>query len=260
MQENGNGRLAGSLLLRVRVMELVVAVLVLVVAGLVINLFHPILHSQRFQTLQAQRVEIRERDGTLKAVLASADGFGERAQQTGSPHISGLMFYNEEGQETGGLTYRGKAIPGGQNADVSLTMDQYRQDQNVVLNHSERVDQDGVNLSDGLAIVSRPDWHKAKEEYALYKEIGSLPENEQAERRLELLEQGRISTRRLFYGVRRGTKGGTPYDEAGLFIRNRFGRDAMKLYVDYNNKPHLQVYDLLGTKVVYDLDFTKATH
>ncbi|MGC2656367.1 MAG: hypothetical protein WA324_00210 [Bryobacteraceae bacterium] len=245
---------------QIRILQFYVGFLSVLVIVLAISVLRSQPRNGRFATVQAERVEIREHDGTIKAVLSSADGFGERAQQTGSPHISGLMFYNEEGQETGGLTYRGKTIPGGQNSDVSLTMDQYRQDQNVVLNHSERADKDGLNISDGLAIVSRPDWHKAKEEYAFYKEINALPESEQPPRRLELLEQGRISTRRLFYGVRRGTKDGAPYDEAGIFIRNRFGRDAIKLYVDYDNKPHLQVFDTLGIKVVYDLDFKRVTH
>ena len=46
----------------------------------------------------------------------------------------------------------------------------------------------------------------------------------------------------------------TPYDDAGLFIKNRWGRDAIKLYVDYNNVPHLELYDKFGKARLYDLE------
>jgi hypothetical protein len=58
-------------------------------------------------------------------------------------------------------------------------------------------------------------------------------------------------------GDRRGVKGNVAYDDAGLFIKNRWGRDAIKLYVDYDNKPHLEVYDPLGKSVVYELKLQK---
>jgi hypothetical protein len=67
------------------------------------------------------------------------------------------------------------------------------------------------------------------------------------------LQEGKISTRRLFVGDRRGIKDNVAYDDAGLFIKNRWGRDAIKLYVDYDNKPHLEVYEALGKHVIYEL-------
>ena len=166
------------------------------------------------------------------------------------------MFYNEEGAEEGGLVYQGRSVPGGQDADVSLTMDQYRQDQNVYLNHTEHADAKGVSISDGLQINSRPDWTKVKQEYALYRQLESLPEAEQQEARLQALRRGEIGTRRLFYGVKRGTSNGQSFDDAGLFIRNRLGRDAIKLYVDVDNKPHFEVFDERGNSKVYELRLT----
>ena len=47
------------------------------------------------------------------------------------------------------------------------------------------------------------------------------------------------------------------YDDVGVFIKNRWGRDAIKLYVDYQNKPHLEVYDELGKSIVYELKIQK---
>ena len=85
------------------------------------------------------------------------------------------MFYNEEGAEEGGLVYQGKSIPGGQDADVSLTIDQYRQDQNLYLNHTEHKDATGESISDGLQINSRPDLTKAKQESPSIDRSSSRP-------------------------------------------------------------------------------------
>jgi hypothetical protein len=57
----------------------------------------------------------------------------------------------------------------------------------------------------------------------------------------------------VFLGVRRGLKDSIPYDDSGVFIKNKWGRNAIKLYVDNENKPHFEVYDALGKSVVYKL-------
>lgn len=243
-----------KLLRQIHLLQVCVLLLFLSTAFLCINCFHPLLPKQRFKLVEAERINIREPDGTLKAALSNARGFneGQRAEQ-GRVRFSGLMFYNEEGQETGGLVYFGKAIPGGQDADVTLTFDQFRQDQNVYLHHEEFKDAHGLRIEDGLTINARPDWTKVKQEYATYAELEKLPLAQREELQLQALQAGKISSRRLFYGVQRGVKDGSPYDDAGLFIRNKWGRNAIKLYVDDNNKPHFEVYDPLGKAMVYEL-------
>ena len=59
--------------------------------------------------ITVKKINIVEPNGTLRAVLSSSAGFnfGQRAEN-GPVRIAGLMFYNEEGQETGGLVYRGQ--------------------------------------------------------------------------------------------------------------------------------------------------------
>ena len=174
-----------SLLRQIRVLQILVAFLLVITAVLCVNLRFPFLPA-RFNTIDAGQLRIRESDGTLKAALSNSAGFSRigdsRSQQ--QVRFSGLMFYNQEGEEEGGLVYSGKAMPGGQDA-------------------------------------------------------------------------GKIGTRRLFLGNRRGVENGQPYDEAGLFIKNRWGRDAIKLYVDYDNKPHLDVFDPLGKVKTYELKLEK---
>ena len=243
-----------KLLRQIRVLQSCVLVLFVSTAFLCINSVYPLLPKQRFKLIDAERINIRERSGTLKAALSNSAGFneGKRAEQGGA-RLSGLMFYNEEGEETGGLVYFGKAIPGGQDSDVTLTMDQYRQDQNVYLHHEEFKDAHGLRIEDGLSINARPDWTKTKEEYATYAEMEKLRPEQRDELQLKSLQAGKISTRRLFFGVQRGIKGSETYDDAGMFIKNKWGRNTIRLYVDNDNRPHFQIYDPLGKTIIYEL-------
>ena len=206
--------------------------------------------------ITVKKIRIVEPNGTLRAVLSSSPGFnaGQRAQQGTPIRFAGLMFYNEEGQETGGLTYQGRATPDGQDADCTLSFDQYRQDQNVYLHHEEVKDAKSLRIEDGLSINQRPDWTMVKDEYALYNQIQKLPPAEADELRLKSAQAGKVSAGRLFFGVVRGTNEGKPYNNAGIFIKNKWGRNAIRIFVDDDNKPHFQVFDPLGKTVVYELN------
>ena len=242
------------LIRQVRMLQAAVLILLAVTALLCVNLVHPLLPRQSFRVIEAGRINIREANGVLKAALSNSAGFNEAYREThGGVRFSGLMFYNEEGQETGGLVYLGKEAPGGQDSDVTLTFDQFRQDQNVYLHHEEHKDAQGLKIEDGLSINSRPDWTRVKEEYGLYEQLDKLPPDQREALQLKGLQEGKLSTRRLFFGVQRGTKDGRPYDDAGVFIKNKWGRNAIKLYVDEQNRPHFEVYDELGKSLVYEL-------
>jgi len=243
-----------KLLRQIRQLQVCVLVLLVSTVLLVLNAIHPLLTRQRFKILEAERINIRERTGILKAALSNSAGFNEfQRAERGGVTFSGLMFYNEEGQEEGGLVYSGKAAPNGQDADVTLTMDQYRQDQNVYLHHEEHKDAKNFLIEDGLSINARPDLTGVKEEYSIYGEMDKLSPEQRDELRLKSLQAGKISSNRVFFGVRRGVANGVAYDDSGVFIKNRWGRNAIRLYVDNDNKPHFEVYDPLGKSIIYKL-------
>lgn len=152
-----------KLLRRIQLLQVCIVVLFASNVFLAVNCFYPLLPQQKFKVINAERINIRERNGTVKAALSNSAGFNEfERANPGGVTFSGLMFYNEEGDEEGGLVYSGKAIPGGQDADVTLTMDQYRQDQNVYLHHEEHKDAQSLRIEDGLSINARPDWTHIK--------------------------------------------------------------------------------------------------
>ena len=210
------------LLRQIRLLRSLVIVLLAVTTALVMNVVHPFLPAQAFKILNAERLNIREPDGTVKLILSNANRFKGR---NGLKEVTfaGLIFLNHEGEECGGLTYDGDKIAGGQKAESDLTLDQFHQDQNVVLEHHELKDSQTTRIIDGVAINARPDWTRVKEEYKIYDELekmkGSDAERDAA--RLDYARHGKVTLRMsnpsnfphaIAVGSRKGktvTKGGT---------------------------------------------------
>ena len=123
----------------------------------------------KVRILEAQRVNIVEKDGTKKMGLFSSGqyqyGLSERQ---GQGTISGMLFFNEEGYETGGLVFDGKKIKGGQRGGIGLMFDGYRQDQTIKIEHDEYKDEQERYYEDGILIMARPDRADVKEEYDFY--------------------------------------------------------------------------------------------
>jgi hypothetical protein len=53
-------------------------------------------------------------------------------------------------------------------------------------------------------------------------------------------------------------KDNQPYNDSGVFIKNKWGRTAIKLYVDNNNEPHFEIYDPLRKSILYEARFPKS--
>lgn len=112
----------------------------------------------RFETIDVERINVVEKNGQIRLVISNKDRSPapmERGQEFGYQpgNRAGMIFYNEEGTENGGLTYQGHRDSTGKYFAVgSLTFDQYEQDQTVALQY---IDQDGRRRS-GLAITDYP--------------------------------------------------------------------------------------------------------
>ena len=221
---------------------------------------------QKFKEINVERINVVEKDGTLKMAIFNSNritrGTGD-AKRQGEGTISGILFYNEEGYECGGLVFDGKKIKGGQRTGVSLTMDGYRQDQTIALQHNEHKDDKGSFYEDGLRIMSRPDRADVSAEYDFYrikypKMFGIKKPSSYTKAQIDsmfyaLARQNKVATRRVFLGSVRGTKNGKWYDRSGLFIKNKYGKSMIKIYIDTNDQPKFEVMDTLGKTVTYRL-------
>lgn len=102
-----------------------------------------------FRTIDAERINIREPDGTLRLTISNRDSFpGAFVKNKEIKHprdMAGFLFMNDEGTEQGGLIYNGRLeSPGHPASGLSLTFDRYQQDQQMQL---LGVDEDGKHFA-----------------------------------------------------------------------------------------------------------------
>ena len=87
------------LLRQIRLLRFLIIVLFAVTTALVVNVVHPFLPTQAFKILNAERLNIREPDGTVKLILSNANRFKGRNGLKEVP-FAGLIFLNHEGEES----------------------------------------------------------------------------------------------------------------------------------------------------------------
>src|ERR1700689_5030789 len=95
-----------------------------------------------FKEIDVQRINVREPDGTLRMTIsnsATAPGLIFKGQEHAFPNrqAAGILFFNDEGTENGGLLFGG--LKKGQYASSGghLSFDQYEQDQVISLDQTE---------------------------------------------------------------------------------------------------------------------------
>jgi hypothetical protein len=96
----------------------------------------------RFDEIQVQRIDVVESDGTLRMVISNKKRLppvivkGKEHPEFGEPRPqAGMLFYNDEGSENGGLIFGGKKNERGEVVDSggSLSFDRYGAGQVVQL-------------------------------------------------------------------------------------------------------------------------------
>lgn len=104
--------------------------------------------------IAAERIDVIEPDGRVRLVLSGAARApspiidGRELERSGG-NTSGIIFYNDEGDECGGLVFKGEAA----GAEAMLAFDQFKGDQVIALNYWEA---DGKRNA-GLTLWDHPD-------------------------------------------------------------------------------------------------------
>ena len=87
-----------------------------------------------------QRLNVVDANGTLRFVLSNKDrmhpGVMDGVTINRPRPVAGMLFFNDEGDEVGGLTYTG-TDDNGRRANAGLMFDQLKQDQTVGISYNE---------------------------------------------------------------------------------------------------------------------------
>lgn len=202
------------------------------------------LKTDRTKTLELEKLNIVDKNGTVRLSLfnnenippAIMDGKDILPGHRQNDPIAGLLFYNKEGDECGGLIYGNEVDENGKmTAGASLTFDQYKQDQVVQMKYSE--DEYGFYLYD------RPST-------PLSQILEKHEEVENSNLSTEMKEQ---EINELWKGnVTRGYMGKDPNREVAVKLMDSKGNDRIRMVIDEFDVPRMEFLDGDG-KVIYKL-------
>jgi hypothetical protein len=211
---------------------------VLLVTGFVIQT-----KKQKFEEIDVERVNIVEKDGRLRMVIANGarqhPGMvdGKLIPRDG-PRPAGMIFFNERGDELGGLVYSGNTDEG---QFGSLTFDKFRGDQTIAFQHLES--KTGTYFA-GLTFndenITTPD------RTAKIESIRKLPEAERNAAFAAMREKGEFLVPRLQIGRSRDDKA------SFISLNDAKGKRRLSISVSADGTPKIDFYDEAG-KVVYSL-------
>ncbi len=201
---------------------------------------------QEFEEIDVERINIVEKDGRWKMVISNKErqhpGImdGKVIQRYGRSRPPGILFFNEIGDECGGLSYDGDQDKG---QSLGLSFDKFRQDQTIQLFHAEG--SDGQNRA-GLVILDRVPLKTEAELIAKFRELDRKQYSpEKAAAIKALREQG-------VFGFERVSVGKGQDQAAAIRLSDSKGRVRLNLLVDAAGNPKLEFLDENG-KLTYSL-------
>lgn len=205
--------------------------------------------STKFDEIDVQRINIVEKDGRVRLVLANKErspAVMERGVEWGAAAGGrpGLIFYNDEQTEAGGLTFGGhRDTTGRYSAGGLLAFDQFDQDQTVALQYADA----NGRRSSGLSVAEFPTRISLKAYVDLYNRARQINDTVVRRDSLNALERNLYGKGRLFAGR-------TPDGASQVILKDAAGNSRLRLRVDSAGSPRIEFLDVSGkvTRTVSD--------
>lgn len=184
---------------QLRVLQAYAAMSFCVAAFLSVTAFTQQNSTQRIDELTVQRLNVVDANGTLRFVLSNKDrmhpGVMDGVTINRPRPVAGMLFFNDEGDEVGGLTYTG-SDDNVRRANAGIMFDQLKQDQTVGISYSENNGQ----RSAGLQVWDRSEQPLSDLIRAL-NEANALPEGAQRDAAVKAARaKAPAGPRRVFVG------------------------------------------------------------
>ena len=154
---------------------------------------------QRIDELTVQRLNVADANGTLRMVISNKDrmhpGVMDGVTINRPRPVAGMLFFNDEGDEVGGLTFTG-TDDNGRRANAGVMFDQLKQDQTIGITYSE---------SNGQRMAGLQVWDRSEQPLSdVIKALNSanaLPEGPQRDEAIKAVRaRAPAGPRRLFVG------------------------------------------------------------
>ena len=202
---------------------------------------------QRFDEIDVQRINIVSPNGTPRLVISNAERAPDvvingKIYHRNGGNDAGLIFYNNEGSENGGLVFSGRTRDGHVAASAGLLFDQYGQDQTVGVTYDDR---DG-RRSAGLRVWDRPD-QPVTVLADLVEPIKMMPDGPEKTRRIaavsdSVVKLGLAGAQRVFVGKQQDKT-------ATVVLADAQSRPRLRLVVDSAGTARIEFLDDKGAVV-----------
>ena len=184
---------------QLRILQVYAAISVALAALMSVAAFTQQNSTQRIDELTVQRLNVVDANGTLRFVLSNKDrmhpGVMDGVTINRPRPVAGMLFFNDEGDEVGGLTYSG-TDDNGRRANAGIMFDQLKQDQTVGISYSENNGQ----RSAGLQVWDRSEAPLSNLIRAL-NDANALPEGPQRDAAIKAARaKAPAGPRRVFVG------------------------------------------------------------
>lgn len=214
-----------------------IALLVLIFTG-----FKSAEKKEHFDEITAKRINVVDETGdSLRMVISNEDRQhpgalnGEDLPDRDRP--AGMIFFNAEGDEVGGLIYDGNK----EEAGMVLSVDQYKNDQIMQLQYQENPQE--YLRKYGLQIWDYPKKYSGEKRMKRFEAIEKLDSEAEKKRAYqEMKKDSLLMEDRLFIGKE--------FDKTvGLFIKDGQGNPRIKIYIDSTDTPQIERLDKEGNKI-----------
>ncbi|MFN7944000.1 MAG: hypothetical protein U0Z53_01390 [Blastocatellia bacterium] len=228
----------------VRFLKMYAVVMTLLVGVLVLTAFRQAGQRTKFTEIDVERINIVEKDGGLRLVISNSERQhpgvidGQTLSRKRPP---GLLFFNEKGDECGGLSFSGNQQDGKTSAGALLAFDRFHQDQTVGIQYQES---GNGQYQAGLRVWDRPatSLGPAIEKLAVIQKMNDGPEKTAALKELS-------ST---FGGAERMSAGRDRNGAAVINLSDAKGKPRLRLAVDAAGAARVEFLDETG-KVTFAL-------
>lgn len=193
--------------------------------------------------LTVKRLNIVGEDGSYRMVFSN-----EKRQHSGRvagedlpprKRPAGIIFFNNEGDECGGLIAEVDQTEKGKNAYMSFTMDNYHDDQALQIINDEYYEDGTTSIHRGVVLNEYPENSNLMDRYHKLLEADKITDQKQRDLQKQMILDNESAKRRLFIG--RGKDKNT-----GLFLYDQLGKLKMKIFIDAQGNPRMQILDQNG--------------
>jgi hypothetical protein len=228
----------------VRLLQVYAGTSSLVLVLLAVSAFSQPPAAQNLAELTVQRLNVTDANGTLRLVLSGKDrmhpGILDGKLIDRPRPVAGLLFFNDEGDEVGGLTITGEERDGMRRANALLSFDQIKQDQIIALAYNEAKGE----RSTGLTVWDRSETARLSE---LIDRLNAAQKISDPATRDKAVQEARASAppapRRMFVGKNTDRS-------VGVMLADADGKPRLTLRVSAEGQASIEFLDPSG-KVVH---------